>query len=546
MEILAIKDLSFRYAGEDSPALSDVNITVSQGDFTVLAGATGSGKSTLLRLIKRELAPRGVTAGGIDFCGAPVGALSDRDAAARIGYVAQSPEEQTVTDRVWHELAFGLECLGTPPALIRRRVAEVAAFFGIEDRFDRPTSALSGGEKQLLALASVMTMQPELLLLDEPTSRLDPIAARNFISAVRRLNRELGLTVIIAEHRLEDILPLATQVVILDGGKAADSGDARAVAARIPPSSPVADAMPAAVRLHRTLGSTLPCPLSVREGRRFITDNYGNSVRALPATDIAEKNEKKPCALEFSDVFFRYSREGADVLRGMSLRVPEGSITCLVGGNGAGKSTALAVAAGLCSHYAGKVRVFGEKKCPAGCVALLPQDVESLFLRDSVREELADAHCDPAALPFELDLPPGRHPYDLSGGQRQLLALAKVISHKPHLLLLDEPTKGLDAAAKRLLTDAIRRLAAGGMTVLAVTHDTEFAADIADRCALLFRGEVVSEDEPHRFFSDSSFYTTPAARMTHGYFDRAVTVGDVARLCRMNDAATDRNGGGNA
>ena len=546
MEILAIKDLSFCYAGEDSPALSDVNITVSQGDFTVLAGATGSGKSTLLRLIKRELAPRGATAGGIDFCGAPVGALSDRDAAARIGYVAQSPEEQTVTDRVWHELAFGLECLGTPPALIRRRVAEVAAFFGIEDLFDRPTSALSGGEKQLLALASVMTMQPELLLLDEPTSRLDPIAARNFISAVRRLNRELGLTVIIAEHRLEDILPLATQVVILDGGKVADSGDARTVAARIPPASPVADAMPAAVRLHRTLGSTLPCPLSVRDGRRFITDNYGNSVRALPATDIAEKNEKKPCALEFSDVFFRYSREGADVLRGMSLRVPEGSITCLVGGNGAGKSTALAVAAGLCSHYAGKVRVFGEKKCPAGCVALLPQDVESLFLRDSVREELADAHCAPAALPFELDLPPGRHPYDLSGGQRQLLALAKVISHKPHLLLLDEPTKGLDAAAKRLLTDAIRRLAAGGMTVLAVTHDTEFAADIADRCALLFRGEVVSEDEPHRFFGDSAFYTTPAARMTRGYFDRAVTVGDVARLCRMNDAATDRNGGGNA
>ena len=546
MEILAIKDLSFCYAGEDSPALSDVNITVSQGDFTVLAGATGSGKSTLLRLIKRELAPRGVTAGGIDFCGAPVGALSDRDAAARIGYVAQSPEEQTVTDRVWHELAFGLECLGTPPALIRRRVAEVAAFFGIEDLFDRPTSALSGGEKQLLALASVRTMQPELLLLDEPTSRLDPIAARNFISAVRRLNRELGLTVIIAEHRLEDILPLATQVVILDGGKVADSGDARAVAARIPPSSPVADAMPAAVRLHRTLGSTLPCPLSVREGRRFITDNYGNSVRALPVTDIAANNENKPCALDFSDVLFRSSRERADVLRGMSLRVPEGSITCLVGGNGAGKSTALAVAAGLCSHYAGKVRVFGEKKCPVGCVALLPQDVESLFLRDSVREELADAHCDPAALPFELDLPPGRHPYDLSGGQRQLLALAKVISHKPHLLLLDEPTKGLDAAAKRLLTDAIRRLAAGGMTVLAVTHDTEFAADIADRCALLFRGEVVSEDEPHRFFGDSAFYTTPAARMTRGYFDRAVTVGDVARLCRMNDAATDRNGGGNA
>lgn len=546
MEILAIKDLSFCYAGEDSPAVSDINITVSQGDFTVLAGATGSGKSTLLRLIKRELTPRGVTTGSIDLCGAPVSALSDRDAAARIGYVAQRPEEQTVTDRVWHELAFGLECLGTPPALIRRRVAEVAAFFGIEDRFDRPTSALSGGEKQLLALASVMTMQPELLLLDEPTSRLDPIAAQNFISAVRRLNRELGLTVIIAEHRLEDILPLATQVVILDGGRVADSGDARAVAARIPPASPVADAMPAAVRLHRALDSTLPCPLSVREGRGFIADNYGNSVRALPATEITEKAEKKPYALEFSDVFFRYSREGADVLRGMSLRVPEGSITCLVGGNGAGKSTALAVAAGLCRHYAGKVRVFGEKKCPVGYVALLPQDVESLFLRDSVREELADAHCDPAALPFELDLPPGRHPYDLSGGQRQLLALAKVISHKPHLLLLDEPTKGLDAAAKRLLTDAIRRLAAGGMTVLAVTHDTEFAADIADRCALLFRGEVVSEDEPHRFFGDSAFYTTPAARMTHGYFDRAVTVGDVARLCRMNDAATDRNGGGNA
>lgn len=545
MELLEIKNLSFRYAGGSTPALKDISFSVRRGGFLVIAGATGSGKSTLLRLIKRELSPRGDTSGGIFLDGAASHALSDRDAAARIGYVAQRPEEQTVTDRVYHELAFGLENLGTPPDTIRRRVAETAAFFGIERWFDRRTDELSGGERQLLALASVMVMQPDILLLDEPTARLDPIAASDLISVLGRLRRELALTVIIAEHRLEDILPVADSMVLLDGGRLADFGAVRDVAARVGEASPVFGAMPAAVRLHRALGKAIPCPLDVREGRDLIAGSCKNGIRALPDnTGTDKKSGDGPAALEFSDVFFRYSRNGADVLRGTTFRVPEGTIYCILGGNGSGKSTALAAAAGIRRPYAGKIRFFGKKACSGG-VAMLPQDVEAVFLRDSVAEELADAGIGADNMPFPLDLPPERHPYDLSGGQRQLLALAKVTARRPRLVLLDEPTKGLDSAARADFAAALRQLTGTGTTVVIVTHDPEFAAEVADRCALFFRGEVVSEDEPRRFFDGNAFYTTPTARMTRGYFDRAVTVSDAARLCRLN-ASSGSGGGGNA
>ncbi|MDD7594837.1 MAG: ATP-binding cassette domain-containing protein [Clostridiales bacterium] len=534
--MLAVKDLSFSYAGSDSAALSGVSFSVERGDFLAVCGATGSGKSTLLRLIKRELAPRGKAEGEILFCGKPLCELDDRKAAQKIGYVAQRPEEQIVTDRVWHELAFGLENLGLPTGVIRRRVAETACFFGIEEWFDKSTDELSGGQKQLLSLASVMVMQPELLLLDEPTARLDPIAAGDFINAVARLNRELSLTVIMISHCLEDVLPVANRVLALEGGRVAEYGETRKAVGKIKNIPSLAGALPAAARLYSRLGADCECPLTVREGRDLIEHNFGSSVRALPPEEYVHS---KNVALEFSGVYFRYSREQEDVLRGLELKVYENEIFCLLGGNGSGKSTALAAAAGLIKPYAGNIRVFGKKVTDrefarAGLLTLLPQDVQTVFLKSTVRAELADANVTEGALTQELDRLMDRHPYDLSGGQQQLLALAKALAARPRLLLLDEPTRGLDAGAKAEFVSVLRKLRDGGMTVVLVTHDAELAAEISDRCALFFRGEIVADDVPRRFFSGNSFYTTAANRICRGYYDLVATVDDAARICLAN------------
>lgn len=542
MELLAIKDLSFRYAGSDSAAISGVSFSVERGDFLAVCGATGSGKSTLLRLIKRELAPRGKAEGEILFCGKPLCELDDRKAAQKIGYVAQRPEEQIVTDRVWHELAFGLENLGLPAGVIRRRVAETACFFGIEEWFDKSTDELSGGQKQLLSLASVMVMQPELLLLDEPTARLDPIAAGDFINAVARLNRELSLTVIMISHCLEDVLPVANRVLALEGGRVAEYGETRKAVGKIKNIPSLAGALPAAARLYSRLGADCECPLTVREGRDLIEHNFGSSVRALPPEEYVHS---KNVALEFSGVYFRYSREQEDVLRELELKVYENEIFCLLGGNGSGKSTALAAAAGLIKPYTGHIRVFGKKVTDrefarAGLLTLLPQDVQTVFIKSTVRAELADANVTEGALTQELDRLMDRHPYDLSGGQQQLLALAKALAARPRLLLLDEPTRGLDAGAKAEFVSVLRKLRDGGMTVVLVTHDAELAAEISDRCALFFRGEIIADDVPRRFFSGNSFYTTAANRICRGYYDLVATVDDAARICLANG----KKGGG--
>lgn len=542
MELLAIKDMSFRYAGSDSAAISGVSFSVERGDFLAVCGATGSGKSTLLRLIKRELAPRGKAEGEILFCGKPLCELDDRKAAQKIGYVAQRPEEQIVTDRVWHELAFGLENLGLPTGVIRRRVAETACFFGIEEWFDKSTDELSGGQKQLLSLASVMVMQPELLLLDEPTARLDPIAAGDFINAVARLNRELSLTVIMISHCLEDVLPVANRVLALEGGRVAEYGETRKAVGKIKNIPSLAGALPAAARLYSRLGADCECPLTVREGRDLIEHNFGSSVRALPPEEYVHS---KNVALEFSGVYFRYSREQEDVLRELELKVYENEIFCLLGGNGSGKSTALAAAAGLIKPYTGHIRVFGKKVTDrefarAGLLTLLPQDVQTVFIKSTVRAELADANVTEGALTQELDRLMDRHPYDLSGGQQQLLALAKALAARPRLLLLDEPTRGLDAGAKAEFVSVLRKLRDGGMTVVLVTHDAELAAEISDRCALFFRGEIVADDVPRRFFSGNSFYTTAANRICRGYYDLVATVDDAARICLANG----KKGGG--
>lgn len=533
MALLAVEHLTFTYPDGEQPVLRDVSLTVEKGEFLAVCGATGCGKSTLLRLLKREIAPLGTVSGVITVDGVPQGELSDLDAARRIGYVMQRPEHQIVTDRVWHEMAFGLENLGLSQAEMARRVAEMAAYFGMEDWFDRDTSTLSGGQKQLLNLAAVMVMQPELLILDEPTAQLDPIAASDFIATVRRLNRELGLTVILTEHRLEEVIPVCDRLVVMADGRIRADDTPRQVVSRLQNKADLLCFMPAAVRLFHRVNGTGTCPLDVREGRAFIAENAG-ALRTLPQE--APPDAMSP-ALEFRDVYFRYDRHAPDVLSGMSFTVGAGEICAILGGNGSGKSTTLRVAAGLHRAYAGEVRVFGRKlrQYPGqtlyrNCLTLLPQDVQSVFLCNTVREELAEGHVAADQLPFDLTPLLARHPYDLSGGEQQLLALAKVLATRPRLLLLDEPTKGVDAAAKAKLIGVLKALRAQGMTLVLVTHDVEFAAECADRCCFVFRGQIVSADTPRAFFAQNHFYTTTISRMSRGILNGAVTVADAAAL----------------
>ena len=539
MAQLEIRNLTFAYPQCPQPTVSGVSLSVERGEYIALCGATGSGKTTLLRRLKREIAPLGVQSGDILLDGVPLDELSEGQSAQAIGYVMQRPEQQIVTDRVWHELAFGLENMGMERQRMRRRVSEMAAYFGIEDWFDRPTDQLSGGQKQLLNLAAVMVMDPQILILDEPTAQLDPIAAADFLATVRRLNRELGLTVIIAEHRLEDVIPECDRLAVMENGRLICCEPPAKAAAKLSGSG-LLEYMPAAVRLYHKLGGSGDCPLSVREGRRFIESSFGSEIRSLPRSEDTEP-DKTPPALEMSGCYFRYGRDLPDVLSGLDLSVKEGELYFILGGNGSGKSTALACASGLQKCYSGKIRIFGRKLSEYknqslydGCLALLPQDVQTVFLHPTVRQELEEAGEGAAALPWDFSSLMDTHPYDLSGGQQQMLALARVMGAKPRLLLMDEPTKGLDASLKAEAGRLLRTLRDRGLTIVVVTHDVEFAAEYADRCALFFRGEITSEGSPADFFSGNSFYTTAVSRMTRGYYDGAVTCAQAAELCRAN------------
>lgn len=538
MALLTVKNLSFTYAAEHEKALHTISFDVENGEFIVLCGATGSGKSTLLRLLKRELAPMGEKTGELFFDGKPLDSLSAKDSASLIGYVMQQPEEQIATDKVWHELAFGLENQNLPQGVIRRRVAEMASYFGIEDWFLSDVSALSGGQKQLLNLASVMVMQPKLLLLDEPTAQLDPITASDFIATLKKLNRELGLTIILIEHRLEEVVPLCDRLMVMENGTLLAMDAPRKAVAMLREHPALLEGMPVSVRLFHALGGEGDVPLDIREGRSFVEKHYKNEIRALPEKDY-EHSEKK--ALSFRHVYFRYEKNGEDILTDLDFDVYENEIFCILGGNGSGKTTTLSAASGLYTPYSGDIRVFGKKikdykngTLYKECLALLPQDVQTVFLRNTVKEELDDANADISALPYDLSHLLHRHPYDISGGERQLVALAKVLAGKPKLLLLDEPTKGLDASAKARVMDILKDLKASGVTIVAVTHDVEFAASLADRTALFFRGSIICAETPRRFFAENNFYTTAASRMTRGYYEGAVKQEDVLLLCRQN------------
>ena len=541
-----IENLSFSYsAAKDKRVLDGVNLTIEKGEYVVLCGASGSGKTTLLRQLKSVLTPYGEKNGEILFNGMPLAQVSRQEQAAKIGYVMQNPEDQIVTDKVWHELAFGLESLGCDPKTMRARVAEMACYFGIADWFHRDVAILSGGQKQLLNLASIMAMQPEILILDEPTSQLDPIAASDFLNTVRKINIELGTTVIITEHRLEDIFPYADRAVVMDGGRVIANDTPRNTGKLLyEQGSDMFAAMPTPVRVFYETGGEGDCPLTVREGRTWLSKTCPvPKVSKLPEETAEEKGR---IALSLKELWFRYEKDSPDVLRGVSIDVLAGSLHAIVGGNGAGKSTALKAICGICKPYRGKVKVFGKPvekyksaELFAGCLAMLPQDPKSLFVKQTVGEELAEMTdnrekiAEIAGL-CQIEKLLGSHPYDLSGGEQQRTALAKVLLTDPKILLLDEPTKGIDSFFKETLAEILCKLKEQGVTIVMVSHDVEFCAKYADRVSMFFDGQLLTTDTPRRFFGNNSFYTTAANRMSRHVFSMAVTAEDVAALCREN------------
>ena len=559
MDILQIENLRFRYPDAEKDALDGVSFHVRAGEFVVLCGESGCGKTTLLKMLKRELSPHGEKSGRIVYNGVEQAALDDRTAACDIGYVLQNPENQVVTDKVWHELAFGLESLGFPTGTIRRRVAEMASYFGIQTWFRQNTGELSGGQKQMLNLASVMVMQPQVLILDEPTSQLDPIAASDFIGTLRKLNRELGLTILLVEHRLEEIFPLADRVMMMEQGRILLYDRPEAVGARLRElraDHPMLAGLPSAVRIFQALEVDAPCPLTVKEGRDFLSEHFlaaGQGERPPVA-------RREKIALEMKNVWFRYERDLPDVLRGVTFAAYEGETFCILGGNGTGKTTALSVLAGLNRAYRGRVLIGGKKigeykgnTLYRHNVALLPQNPQTVFLKKTVREDFQEiarvmeyGEEERTALIEEIAGKLGitrlldKHPYDLSGGEQQKAALAKVLLLKPKILLLDEPTKGVDAYSKRNLLSILRELKAEGITIVIVTHDVEFAAAGADRCALFFDGEIISVDTPAAFFANNNFYTTAANRIARHLYRDAVSCEEVVALCRLNRKAGRR------
>ena len=554
--VLSCEHVSFCYPRQTDNAIEDISFSIGEAEFVVLCGQSGCGKTTLLRHFKKNQIPFGTGSGKLYYRGSDLETMDDRESAARIGFVGQNPDTQLVTDKVWHELAFGLENLGVPGEQIRRRTAEIAQYFGMESWFRRPVSELSGGQKQLLNLASVVIMQPDVLLLDEPTAQLDPIGTGRFLDTLRRLNRDLGTAVLLSEQRLEEVVPMADRVLIMHQGHLVADAVPGQCAAKLEAyerehneALPIASAMPVAARVWKACHyrDEANSPVSIRQGKSWLADHVRKT--GQPGEPIKSAvSDRHPChtakravsetALFVDRLCFGYQKDQR-VLEDFTMRVPKGMLYAVVGGNGSGKSTALKAIMGICKPRRGKVKA-------AGKIRFLAQNPKSLFTELTAAEELmamllpenggaslkeADRTQRVGEMLSYLELTAQReqNPMDLSGGQQQRLALGKLLLTEPDILLLDEPTKGLDGAFKEKLAEFLKDLCSKGKTVVLVSHDMEFCARYADQCGLLFDGQLISEGETRAFFRENVFYTTAAQRMSRGVCGDCLLAEDIIR-----------------
>ncbi|WAA12253.1 ABC transporter ATP-binding protein [Fervidibacillus halotolerans] len=527
MAMLETKQLSFTYPDQKQPALDNVSLSVEPGEFVILCGQSGSGKSTLLRLIKREIAPHGKKEGDLFYKGQPLEKTPPLKVSKKIGFVFQDPENQIVMDQVFDELIFGMQNIGMETDEMRKRIAEITHFFGIHHLLKKETHVLSGGQMQMINLASILLMEPEILLLDEPTAHLDPIAAKDFLHIVGRMNREFGMTVIMVEHRLEDVLSFADRLIVLEEGRILKDGPVRQVINQLSDEkNHTFSYLPAPVQLYfhySTNKQVEEIPLTIREGKKWV-QQLNVRLREIPKKSVS----RKQTIYSLENVDFRYEKRGDNILKACHLSVQEGEWLAIVGANGTGKSTLLKVMAGILRPQRGWVKVNGKMlRGTIPEIGYVPQNPKLLFSSDTIYEELSNQipinnrdkgrkKLTELITFFNLESLLNRHPYDISGGEMQKVAIASVLLSSPKILLLDEPTRGLDPTAKRELGTLLKKLQEQNMTIVTITHDIEYAASFADRCAMMFQGAITVQSPTEEFFKGNHFYTTMINRMTRG------------------------------
>ncbi|MBR7552866.1 ABC transporter ATP-binding protein [Allobacillus sp. GCM10007491] len=558
MEIIHIKELSFQYPESDNYALDGVNLHVKQGEFVVIGGPSGCGKTTLLHLLKKEISPHGLQSGDISYIGKPFDEWDERTLIEEIGLVFQDPENQIIMDDVMQELVFGMENLGYSPIDMRLRLAEMVHTFSVEHLLHQKTTALSGGQKQLLSLLSALLLKPRVLLLDEPTSQLDPVAAKDLLIMLERLNKELGITVIIVEHRLEDLFDKADRVVFMNEGTVVYDGKSREVIhqifnrqdQRFLPYIPSISQMCLELQHSPTIDQI---PLNVNEGKARLAS-------LPPMNPIVKKENQKlnPDAesiVELKDVYFQYEKTAPMVLAKLDFSLNKGDFYAVMGGNGSGKTTLLKTCLGLLKPQRGSVKRFGRKLTHKSIdsvhqqIAYLSQQPHTFFIQDTIEKEMqliAEQHeiqdseqrIKSLLNLFGIEHLRKRHPYDCSGGEVQKAALACMLLTKPSILFMDEPTRGLDSVSKIQLQSILRQLHSEGLTILMVTHDIEFTAQIATKCAMIFDGKITAEAAPHTFFTGNYFYTTSINRVTqNSQYPEVLTLEEVLHSWQTHELA---------
>lgn len=506
MEVLSVKNLRFTYKNGDF-TLEDISFTLKKGELKLVCGPCGCGKSTLLRVFKKEICPAGKIQGDIDYSGkAPV-----------LGYLSQNTEASLVCDRVMDEIVFGAENIGMKPGKIGRLLAETTAYLGIEDILDKKCQALSGGQKQLVALASVLMTEPDILLLDEPTSQLDPVSTYDFVRLLVKLKDELGIAVLVAEHNLDAMLGVSDSVLYMEDGRIGIDGTRdEMVKMLIEKDKPFAASIPETIKY--VISEKLPYesfPYTIRELYELKSAGDFMNTAGVDRTSgqRMEEPEMEP-AVEIKKAWFRYEKKSEDVIKNLFLTLKKGKIYGIIGGNGAGKSTIISIISGYRKPYRGKVKKnldFGYlPQNPAYCFFkdILSDDYELMAEKDEI-EKLCSEYELFRNIPEWFD----KNPLDLSGGQQQIAAIAKLLLADSDGLIMDEPVKGLDGSEKASLGTLMRALADRGKTVVFVSHDLEFAEDYADYCLMMFDGKIVVEDKPDALFKGNRFYTTVRGRM---------------------------------
>lgn len=546
MEFIKIEDLSFTYPQRSKKALCNINLTINKGDFILLCGKSGSSKTTLLRLLKPSLSPFGNIEGNIYFKGKNLNEYSKEEHASLIGYVLQNPDSQIVTDKVWHELSFGLENLGVGQNEINMRISEMASFFGIGSWFYKNTDELSGGQKQILNLASVMVTRPEVLILDEPTSSLDPISAGDFIKTLEKINKELGTTIILSEHFLDEVFPLCSKVVVIDEGEIVLSDENVNIGKKLKElNHDMYNSLPTYVKIHTEIKNDYPCPLNIKDAKAWICkylENHTLNPEKVPKDNYVNNEDT---IVQIKDAYFKYKKDDDFVLKGVNLKVKRGEIFSILGENASGKTTMLSLISGLNKPYMGEVFINGKKISRVeglynGILGVLPQNVQSLFLKKTVYLDLMETLSTKKISKEEkenkirkfsslckIDNLFSFHPFDLSGGEMQRVALCKILLNEPKILLLDEPTKGMDAFFKEEFGEILLNLKNDGVTIILVSHDIEFCARFSDKCSLFFDGKFAGADTTRKFFSDKNFYTTSANRIIRDLIPDAILYEDI-------------------